>query len=238
MSDDRYVLRVESAGKRFGAITALTTASLWAESGRITTLMGRNGSGKTTLLRIAAGDLRADHGHVVFRGRVHLRPSLVVLARFGLMYLPQEQLVSHAYCVRDHFTALAASYPDARVDRAIAEAELAPLLDQPVARLSGGERMRVSLALACARRPVVLLADEPLVGLSPRDQEALCDRLRALAARGTAVVTSGHDARALLGVSDEILWSVAGTTHAIGTPAEALAHPQFRREYLGPGFAA
>ncbi len=96
--------------------------------------------------------------------------------------------------------------------------------------------MRVSLALALARAPAVLVADEPLVGLSPRDQEALGDSLRALAGRGTAVITSGHDAQTLLDISDVILWCVAGTTHHIGTPAEALAHSQFRREYLGPGF--
>ncbi len=96
--------------------------------------------------------------------------------------------------------------------------------------------MHVSLALALARRPEVLIADEPLVGLQPTDQEALGISLRALAASGTAVVTSGHDARVLLGISDVILWSVAGTTHHIGSPSDALAHGQFRREYLGPGF--
>jgi ABC-type branched-subunit amino acid transport system ATPase component len=90
--------------------------------------------------------------------------------------------------------------------------------------------------LAFARSPRVLIADEPLVGLAPEDQEFFGSLLRRLAAQGTAVVTSGHDARVLLGVSDVIIWSVAGTTHHLGTPREALAHEQFRREYLGPAF--
>ena len=83
----------------------------------------------------------------------------------------------------------------------------------------------------------MLVADEPLVGLTPIDQEMLGQALRRVAARGTAVVTSGHDARVLLDISDVILWSVAGTTHHIGSPSAALVHNQFRREYLGPAFA-
>lgn len=51
-------------------------------------------------------------------------------------------------------------------------------------------------------------------------------------------VTSGHDVRPLLAISDAVVWSVAGTTHHLGTPEEAVRHHQFRREYLGPGFEA
>ena len=91
--------------------------------------------------------------------------------------------------------------------------------------------------MAFARLPKVLVADEPVVGLTPIDQEMLGQALRRVAARGTAVVTSGHAACVLLDISDVILWSVAGTTHHIGSPSEALVHNQFRREYLGPAFA-
>ncbi len=98
--------------------------------------------------------------------------------------------------------------------------------------------MRVSLALALARAPRVLIADEPLARLSPHDQEALGTSLRTLAGRGTAVITAGHEARVLLSISDVILWCVDGTTHDLGTPADALAHDRFRHDYLGPGFSA
>jgi ABC-type branched-subunit amino acid transport system ATPase component len=96
----------------------------------------------------------------------------------------------------------------------------------------------VSIALAIARRPTVLLADEPLVGLAPVDQEFLAGLLRAMANEGVAVVTTGHDTPVLLSASDVIVWSVAGTTHYLGSPADARRHHQFRREYLGPGFAS
>ena len=216
----------------------MKAASLWAEPGKVTTLMGRNGSGKTTLMRIASGHLRPDHGVVSYLGVARNRQSLPHLARRGLMYLPQSQLVAPGYTVRDHFKALGAVFGSSWIDDAIDFAGVGPLLEQRCTTLSRGERIRVSLAMAFARRPKVLVADEPLVGLTPRDQESLGQRLRDVAALGAAVVTSGHDARILLEISDVIIWSVAGTTHYLGTPTEALAHGQFRREYLGPGWRA
>ena len=188
-------------------------------------------------MKIAGGVLRADYGVVSFLGDVRERCSLSRMARSGLMYLPQGGLASPNYRVGDHFRALQSAFPSAGIAEAIAESHLEDLMHQRVYSLSGGERVRVSIAMALARTPKVLAADEPLVGLTPIAQERMGQALRRLAARGTAVVTSGHDARVLLDISDVILWSVAGTTHHIGSPIEALAHTQFRREYLGPGFA-
>ncbi len=234
---NQYVLRAEGIGKSFGRVEVLKSASLWGEAGKITTLLGRNGAGKTTLMKIAAGVLRADYGVVSLFGDVRENQSLPRLARSGLMYVPQAQLVSPVYRVRDHLRALATTFGSAGVDDAISEMRIEALLDRRVGSLSGGERMRVSLALAFARAPKVLIVDEPLVRLSPHNQEALGNSLRTLAERGAAVIASGHDARVLLSISDAILWCVAGTTHHLGTPADALAHSQFRREYLGSDFS-
>ena len=233
---NQYVLRAEGIGKSFGRVEVLKSASLWGEAGKITTLLGRNGAGKTTLMKIAAGVLRADYGVVSLFGDVRENQSLPRLARSGLMYVPQAQLVSPVYRVRDHLRALATTFGSDGIDDAISEMRIEALLDRRVGSLSGGERMRVSLALAFARAPKVLIVDEPLVRLSPHNQEALGNSLRTLAERGAAVIASGHDARVLLSISDVILWCVAGTTHHLGTPADALAHSQFRREYLGSDF--
>ena len=234
---NQYVLRAEGIGKSFGHVEVLKSASLWGEAGKITTLLGRNGAGKTTLMKIAAGVLRADYGVVSLFGDVRENQSLPRLARSGLMYVPQAQLVSPVYRVRDHLRALATTFGSDGIDDAISEMRIEALLDRRVGSLSGGERMRVSLALAFARAPKVLIVDEPLVRLSPHNQEALGNSLRTLAERGAAVIASGHDARVLLSISDAILWCVAGTTHHLGTPADALAHSQFRREYLGSDFS-
>jgi len=198
--------------------------------------MGRNGSGKTTLIRIAVGALRADYGVVSFLGVASERKTLSSMARRGLMFIPQEGLAAPAFTVRDHFEALSTVFGGSEVDEAVSVAGLSELMDQRVGDLSGGERSRVSIGLALARKPDVLVVDEPLVGLAPRTQEQVGVLLRSVARRGAAVVTSGHDTPILLRISDAIIWSVAGTTHHLGTPDEALQHAQFRQEYLGPNF--
>ncbi len=234
MGSPDYRLAAEGVGRSYGRLEVLKSASLWAEAGKITTLMGRNGSGKTTLIRIAVGDLRPDYGSLAFMGERSSRHSLEVLARGGLMFVPQPGLLSPAWTVRQHFDALcrALGLPDPAPS--IERMAIGALLDQRASTLSGGEKSRVSFALVHARQPTVLVADEPLVGLSPKDRDSVSAMLRGLANEGCAIITSGHDAVPLMALSDVILWSVAGTTHHIGSPAEARQHHQFRREYLGP----
>ncbi len=233
----RYLLSAEGIGKSFFRHEVLKSAALWGEAGRVVTLMGRNGAGKTTLLKIAAGWLRADYGAVHFNGLVYTRPRLARLASAGLFYIPQEQLLSPAFTPAQHIGAISHRFGAEHVASAVETMQIGSVLDRPVRELSGGERMRVSLALGWVRRPRCLIVDEPLARVSPKDVETLSSALRQLALEGVAVVTSGHDARALLALSDTIIWCVAGTTHHIGSPTEALSHTQFVREYLGPGFA-
>lgn len=233
-----YLLRAEGIGKSFGRLTVLKSASLWARPGEVTTLMGRNGVGKTTLMRVAAGVLWPDHGFVRMGDYAAERPRLCRLAREGLFYIPQEQLLSSAFTVERHMRAVASRWAgkdgDERVEEVVEELELETVRSQPVPQLSGGERMRASLALGLIRRPRCLLVDEPLTGLAPMDQARVGGILRRMAAGGTAVVASGHDVGELMALSDRIIWCVAGTTHGLGTPEEAARHPQFVREYLGP----
>ncbi len=231
-----YALRAEGIGKSFGTTVALKAGSVWAVSGEVVTLMGRNGSGKTTLLKAAAGVLTPDYGVVAVNGVARERQSLWRLARQGVMYLPQGGLAAPGFTVADHFAAFGRVYGRKMIREAVELVEVDRLLDQRCSTLSGGEAARVSLGLAFARQPTVLLADEPLVGLTPKDQESIGAKLVEMARRGIAVVTSGHDVRALFAISDQIIWSVAGTTHHLGGVTEALKHAQFRREYLGPAW--
>ena len=98
--------------------------------------------------------------------------------------------------------------------------------------------MRVSLALALARAPKVLIVDEPLIRLSPHNQEALANSLRTLAGRGAAVITSGHDAQVLLSISDvnPLVCCRNDPPHRYADRSPGAS--QFRREYLGAEFGA
>lgn len=228
------VLAAEGIGKSFRGREVLKAASLWALPGQIVALLGRNGSGKSTLMKIAVGWMSADYGSVRWRGNTRRRPRLARLARDGLLYSPQDTMLSANFTVEAHLDAVARRFRRHRLDEAIDELGLGGLLDRSPKRLSGGERQRVALAVAMIRDPACLVIDEPFTRLSPMDQGLFARVLRAFAARGMAVVTSGHDVPELLAVSNAILWVTAGTTHWLGTPEEARGHHQFRQEYLGP----
>jgi lipopolysaccharide export system ATP-binding protein len=235
MSGD-IVFRADSICRSFGGRTVLNSATLWARSGRVGVLFGRNGSGKTTLFRIAAGLLSADQGVVLFRDRPWPRPRLHRLAGEGLFYLPERGLLVRNMSVRAHFDAVVHRFGNAdALEAQLAELALHELLERAPDTLSGGERRRVEVALALVRSPVCLLADEPLMGIAPTDAELLVRAFRRLAARGCAVVVSGHEVESLLELADEVTWIVAGTTHGLGSAAQARLNWQFRREYLeGP----
>lgn len=227
----------DSIGKSFGPRQVLKSASVWAEPGRITALLGRNGCGKSTLLKIGAGLLEADQGAVHFAGRAYLRPRLRQLAARGLFYLPTRDLFSRRLSLRPQFEAIVWRFgggdDGGRVDRVLEELEVEHLLDRRVVRVSGGERRRLEIAAAVIRRPTCLLADEPFSEIAPRDAEVIGQRLRRLADEGTAIIVSGHEVDQILRVADNVVWMVAGTTHGLGSAADARGHAQFRREYLG-----
>ncbi len=227
------VLAIDSVGKSFGGRAVLKAASIWARPGRITTLMGRNGSGKTTMLRIAVGELRSETGIVRFLGNAYERPRLPVLARRGLYYLEERARLPTTFPIGAQLGCLRKRFGAPTFNEVIARLELEPHLQQRFDELSGGEGRRAALAAALIRRPTCLLADEPFYGIAPKDQRLIGSALRELAAAGTAIIATGHEVEALLSISDEVVWCVAGTTHSLGGPDAARSHREFVREYLG-----
>jgi ABC-type multidrug transport system ATPase subunit len=228
------VLAVDSIGKSFGARRVLTAASVWVQSGRISALLGRNGCGKSTLLKIAAGVLPADHGIIRFQGRTYTRTRLHRMARAGLCYLPERGLLAPLTTVRRHLQLVEGRFGVSGKDEVLDRLNLRHLLDATPEQLSTGEKRRAEVALAFLRRPNCLLADEPFMGIAPLDIDLIAECLHTLAAHGCAILVTGHEVRALLDVSDDVIWMSAGTTHALGAPALALENHSFRRDYIGP----
>lgn len=231
MVPDREVLRVDCVGKRFGDRAVLTSATLRANASEVRVLYGRNGAGKSTLLRIGSGLLAPDTGVVHFRQRPRLRTSLAALAREGVFWLPDHDLFSHAFTVGTQLEFFRGRFAGGPVAEAAAACGIGHVLGQRPSELSGGELRRAELAAALVRRPVCLLADEPLRGLPPVDAEAVGGLLRGIAAQGAAVVVTGHETTLLDHVADQVTWCTNGTTYELGSPSEALAHERFRREY-------
>lgn len=232
---ETVVLQADSIAKSFGRRRVLTAATLLAIPRTVTVLLGRNGAGKSTLLKIAAGWLRPDDGVVIYKGGRYTRPRLVDLARRGLFFLPDRGLLDPTHSLRRQVAAVAARFPAARerFAHALELLHLETLADRAVDSLSGGEWRRAEVAVALARGPDCLLADEPYLGIAPADADVLSAAFRTLAAEGCAVVITGHEVGILLDVADQVVWQTAGTTHHLGSPDTVEAHDQFRREYLG-----
>jgi ABC-type multidrug transport system ATPase subunit len=230
------LFEADSIGRSFGARRILTAASLQIRAGSITVLLGRNGCGKSTLLRVMLGFLRADWGTVRWHGIIQARPRLHRLAGQGLFFVPERDLLARNRNVAAHFAIVERVFGVAAAPT-IVELDLDPLLHRMPMQLSAGERRRVELGLAQTRAPRCLIADELFLGLAPRDAERAAALVRRFADNGCAVLLTGHEVEWLLPLADDIVWMVAGTTHALGSPAQAARHDQFRREYLGPGSA-
>lgn len=228
------IFAADSIGKSFSARTVLKAASVWAEPGKITVLFGRNGSGKSTLLKIGSGVLRADYGCIHFDGRAYLRPRLHELAQRGLFYLPDRELLSRRFTVREQLDAVEWRFGASRTVAILDRLGVAERLDQRPTQLSGGERRRAEIALASIRAPRCLLADEPFAGIGPADAEVVAMAFQQLAQEGCALAITGHEVAQLMGIADEVVWMAAGMTVGLGAPRTAMHHEQLRREYLGP----
>jgi iron complex transport system ATP-binding protein len=199
--------------------------------GRVTAILGPNGAGKSSLVKAAAALIPASAGSVRLGGRAVATLAPRERARL-IGYLPQDAAVHWNVPARAivalgraaHRAPFAALSPadEAAIAAAIVATGIAPLLDRPVAELSGGERARVLLARVLAGEPAWLLADEPLASLDPAHQIDSLDRLRALAAAGMGVVIVLHDLVQAGRAADDVLLLDAGRVAAFGPAAEVL----------------
>jgi ABC-2 type transport system ATP-binding protein len=171
-------------------VEVLRAVSCSVPRGTVTGLLGPSGSGKTTLLRSLLGVQRIASGSVEVLGRTTGDPAL----RSTVGYASQAASVYDDLTVREnlrYFAAALAVDTDA-VARVIDAVDLGGYTDRLTGRLSGGQRSRVSLAVAMLGRPELLVLDEPTVGLDPVLREDLWRLFHDLAASGTTLLVSSH----------------------------------------------
>jgi ABC-2 type transport system ATP-binding protein len=184
---------IETSGltKRYRRVTALSDCTISVPEGRISALVGPNGAGKTTLLRLLTGLAAPTAGAAVVLGGAP-RQDPAYLAEIG--FLAQEIPLYRRMTAQDHIGIGAHLNP--RWDGEFVRARLGGLkipLDRPVGTLSGGQRAQVALALTLAKRPRVLLLDEPLAALDPLARRNFLGALAEAAAGGElTIVLSSH----------------------------------------------
>ncbi|MEO6988346.1 MAG: ABC transporter ATP-binding protein [Aquihabitans sp.] len=183
---------VEAASKWFGDVVAVSEVSFSLDAG-VTAMLGPNGAGKSTLLRMVCGLTRTDQGTVRVLGR-DPRTDLDVRGRIGIA--PQQEAVFEALDAHS-FVRLAGvlcgvADPDGAAASALRLVELDPADTRRITSYSKGMRQRVKLAQALVNDPAVLVLDEPLTGLDPRQRGHMIDLFAKLGEQGRCVIVSSH----------------------------------------------
>jgi len=233
------VIEVRELSARIGAVEALSGVSLSLAPGGLLAVIGANGAGKTTLLRAISNVLPRSGGTVRFAGQDTIGVSAHILARTGLVQVPQGRQIVPNLSVRDNLLLGAAHLPDtAETERRLGvEYARFPVLlarqNVPGGSLSGGEQQMLALSRALMMRPKVLMLDEPSLGLAPQVARGILLALRALADEGMAVLLVEQMALGALAVADRALVLRNGRAVAEAAAAELRRDRALVESYLG-----
>jgi ABC-2 type transport system ATP-binding protein len=213
----------QGLGRRYGSQWALQGCTLEIPRGTVTALVGPNGAGKTTLLRLAVGLTRPSAGSVRVFGLDPREQAAEALPRVG--FLAQEHPLYGGFTVKEMLRVgrkLNPSWDDEAAHSRITELDLP--LDKKVRSLSGGQRAQVALTLALAKRPELLLLDEPVASLDPlARREFLQSVVEAVAEHELTVVLSSHILADLERVCDHLVILAQSRTQLVGSIDEIVA---------------
>src|SRR5438046_4298334 len=215
------VIEASGLGKRYGGTWALRECSLAIPAGHVAVLVGPNGAGKTTLLNLAVGLAAPSAGGVTVLGSL---PAGSPGALDGIAFVAQDTPVYRNLSVADmlHLTRSL----NRRFDQSYARARLNELgvpLKQKAGRMSGGQQAQLALTLALARRPRLLVLDEPVAMLDPIARHDFMATVLAAAADGVSVLLSSHVLAELERVADYLILLSKGRVQVAGQVDELLA---------------
>ena len=228
------VIEASGLGKRYGGTWALRECALAIPAGHVAALVGPNGAGKTTLLNLAVGLAEPTAGVVTVLGGL---PAGSPAALDGIAFVAQDKPLYKNLSAADmlHLT----RNLNRRFDQGYAQARLDELgipLKRKAGRLSGGQQAQLALTLALARRPRLLVLDEPVAMLDPvARHDFMATVLTAMADDGVSVVLSSHVLAELERVADYLILMSRGRVQVTGRIEELLAS---HRVLTGPAAEA
>jgi len=223
--------------------------------GELLGIIGPNGAGKSTFFKMLTREVHPTAGRIVFNGRDITRFDVTRACQLGLTKSYQVNQLFTRLTARENVTIAAlaekrgsfrldllkridrVSGLTERVEETLAQVGLSDRADLPVSELAYGEKRRLEIALALATAPSLLLLDEPLAGLSPRERAETVQLLKSIR-HGRTMVVIDHDMDAIFQLGERITVLQEGRVLVEGTPAEIKANAAVQDAYLGGIHAA
>jgi branched-chain amino acid transport system ATP-binding protein len=234
------VLRVEGLSAGYGDVPVLEDVSLEVFEGQVVSVVGANGAGKTTLLSTISGLVRAQSGHIAFRGTDITNSRAHEVTERGLVMVPEGGRLFPFMTVEENLElgAYVKAARGAMAERMREVMDIFPILRerraQLAGQLSGGERQMGAIARAMMSRPSLLMLDEPSVGLSPLMVERVFEIVQKLAqGEGLTIVLVEQNVSEALEVADQAYVLDHGRIVRQGRAAMLRGDPQIQETYMG-----
>jgi branched-chain amino acid transport system permease protein len=244
------VLRASGLTKRYGGIVANSNIDFTVDRGELHGIIGPNGAGKSTFFKMLTCEIPPTSGSILFEGRDITGMSVTDVCQLGLTKSYQVNQLFSGLTVRENIVIAALAelrgqfrldmFRDSdkipglnqQVERTLELVNLAARTQTPVSELAYGEKRRLEIGLALATSPSLLLLDEPLAGMSPRERVETVKLLKSICRDRTMIVID-HDMDALFELAERVTVLQEGRVLVEGTPGEIKKSSAVQEAYLG-----
>ncbi len=244
------ILQTQRLSKRFGGVTANDDINFTVSRGELRGIIGPNGAGKTTFFKMLTCELPPTAGSITFDGKDITGFNVTQVCQLGLTKSYQVNQLFTRLTVRENVTIAALGQIRGpfrldllrsmssvaglgeQVSQTLALVHLTERAELPVAELAYGEKRRLEIGLALAGNPSLLLLDEPLAGMSPRERIETVRLLKSIS-QGRTMIIIDHDMDALFELAERITVLQEGRVLVEGTPEEIKGNAAVQEAYLG-----
>ncbi len=244
------ILQATGLTKRYGGLVANSDIDFTVNHGELRGIIGPNGAGKSTFFKMLTCEIAPTSGKIVFEGRDITGMSVTDVCQLGLTKSYQVNQLFTGLTVRENIVIAALAelrgkfrldlfrsvdkFPglNDQVERTLQLVNLASRIDTPVSELAYGEKRRLEIGLALAMSPSLLLLDEPLAGMSPRERVETVRLLKSIS-KGRTMIIIDHDMDALFELAERVTVLQEGRVLVEGTPEEIKNNTTVQEAYLG-----
>lgn len=240
------ILEGRGVTKAFGGLAAVDGVDFEVRAGEILGLIGPNGAGKTTLLNLINGVFPMTSGEMVFDGhslnglkphqiaRLGIGRAFQIVRAFEGLTVKENALVGNLFGRKNH-TDIKKGLKE--VEEVLDFLGLAHKMDFMVSQITIADRKRLELARALSMDPKLLLLDEVMAGLNPREVDDLMQTVVQINKKGVSILFIEHVMKAVMGISHRVMVLQFGKRIALGPPKEIAEDPGVIESYLGQRFA-